>query len=251
MRFEIIDSHRNMSGRNLKALGRFLKEVKELSDDMVEKQVNFCNWYEKTYGVKCFESVAYCGNRIAGFMRCYRHPSDPKRWFSGDVHVAKRYRRRGIATGMYENAIREITEYESSQTIIATIASTNTASAALHKKLGFVDTKVLGEFGDFIFKPDETFYELKLYRRFPVESHEWSKTSLKSVWLRFRRGRGSYASEADIQSELEQLICDVIDNRKYDMETIWYDGKLVGFAYWNATEELEFIVEDSAAEINN
>ena len=143
IRYQIIDSHRNMSQKRRNDLVDFFMEVKVAPEEAAEKQVDFCDWYESEYAVKWFEVLAsdITENRIVGYLRCFRNPDDVKQWYIGDVHVRAGYRKQGIATRMYQKVFSELERFEAAENVISAVRKDNKNSIGLHEKMGFVDTK--------------------------------------------------------------------------------------------------------------
>lgn len=116
-------------------------------------------WLEYDLAVKWFAVEARCEGELAGFMHMIRHPGRANEWYAGDVFTVERYRRQGVATAMYGEAMKRLTTYYRANRITASVSAGNKASVRLHEKLGFRDTREATAFLDFEFAPDETLYE--------------------------------------------------------------------------------------------
>ena len=231
IRYQIIDSHRNMSQKRRNDLVDFFMEVKSAPEEAAEKQVDFCDWYESEYAVKWFEVLAVniTENKIAGYLRCFRNPDDVKQWYIGDVHVRAEYRKQGIATRMYQKVFSELERYEAAENVISAVRKDNNNSIRLHEKMGFVDTKELCVFAAFFVDKDETKYQKWLYRYLPVpEDIEVDKLHeiLMPVYKNSINTKDKRNNQDDLRDILKRM-----KNGEYDIETIWCGNRLVGFKY--------------------
>ena len=231
IRYQIIDSHRNMSQKRRNDLVDFFMEVKSAPEEAAEKQVDFCDWYESEYAVKWFEVLAVniTDNKIAGYLRCFRNPDDVKQWYIGDVHVRAEYRKQGIATRMYQKVFSELERYEAAENVISAVRKDNNNSIRLHEKMGFVDTKESCVFAAFFVDKDETKYQKWLYRYLPVpEDIEVDKLYeiLMPVYKNSINTKDKRNNQDDLRDILKRM-----KNGEYDIETIWCGNRLVGFKY--------------------
>ena len=231
IRYQIIDSHRNMSQKRRNDLVDFFMEVKSAPEEVAEKQVDFCDWYESEYAVKWFEVLAVniTENKIAGYLRCFRNPDDVKQWYIGDVHVRAEYRKQGIATHMYQKVFSELERYEAAENVISAVRKDNNNSIRLHEKMGFVDTKESCVFAAFFVDKDETKYQKWLYRYLPVpEDIEVDKLHeiLMPVYKNSINTKDKRNNQDDLRDILKRM-----KNGEYDIETIWCGNRLVGFKY--------------------
>ena len=231
IRYQIIDSHRNMSQKRRNDLVDFFVEVKSAPEEAAEKQVDFCDWYESEYAVKWFEVLAVniTENKIAGYLRCFRNPDDVKQWYIGDVHVRAEYRKQGIATRMYQKVFSELERYEAAENVISAVRKDNNNSIRLHEKMGFVDTKESCVFAAFFVDKDETKYQKWLYRYLPVpEDIEVDKLHeiLMPVYKNSINTKDKRNNQDDLRDILKRM-----KNGEFDIETIWCGNRLVGFKY--------------------
>ena len=231
IRYQIIDSHRNMSQKRRNDLVDFFVEVKSAPKEAAEKQVDFCDWYESEYAVKWFEVLAVniTENKIAGYLRCFRNPDDVKQWYIGDVHVRAEYRKQGIATRMYQKVFSELERYEAAENVISAVRKDNNNSIRLHEKMGFVDTKEPCVFAAFFVDKDETKYQKWLYRYLPVpEDIEVDKLHeiLMPVYKNSINTKDKRNNQDDLRDILKRM-----KNGEFDIETIWCGNRLVGFKY--------------------
>lgn len=231
IRYQIIDSHRNMSQKRRNDLVDFFMEVKSAPEEAAEKQVDFCDWYESEYAVKWFEVLAVniTENKIAGYLRCFRNPDDVKQWYIGDVHVRAEYRKQGIATRMYQKVFSELERYEAAENVISAVRKDNNNSIRLHEKMGFVDTKESCVFAAFFVDKDETKYQKWLYRYLPVpEDIEVDK--LYEILLPVYKNSINTKDKRNNQDDLRDIL-KRMKNGEFDIETIWCGNRLVGFKY--------------------
>lgn len=254
IRYQIIDSHRNMSQKRRNDLVDFFMEVKSAPEEAAEKQVDFCDWYESEYAVKWFEVLAInisdhkndgqketkklkekksagiiTKNRIVGYLRCFRNPDDVKQWYIGDVHVRAGYRKQGIATRMYQKVFSELERYEAAENVISAVRKDNKNSIGLHEKMGFVDTKEPCVFAAFFVDKDETKYQKWLYRYLPVpEDIEVDK--LHEILLPVYKNSINTKDKRNNQDDLRDILIRM-KNGEFDIETIWCGNRLVGFKY--------------------
>ena len=231
IRYQIIDSHRNMSQKRRNDLVDFFTEVKSAPKEAAEKQVDFCDWYESEYAVKWFEVLAVniTENKIAGYLRCFRNPDDVKQWYIGDVHVRAEYRKQGIATRMYQKVFSELERYEAAENVISAVRKDNKNSIGLHEKMGFVDTKEPCVFAAFFLDKDETKYQKWLYRYLPVpEDIELDK--LHEILLPVYKNSINTKDKRNNQDDLRDILIRM-KNGEFDIETIWCGNRLVGFKY--------------------
>lgn len=231
IRYQIIDSHRNMSQKRRNDLVDFFMKVKSAPEEAAEKQVDFCDWYESEYAVKWFEvlAVSITENKIAGYLRCFRNPDDVKQWYIGDVHVRAGYRKQGIATRMYQKVFSELERYEAAENVISAVRKDNKNSIGLHEKMGFVDTKEPCVFAAFCVDKDETKYQKWLYRYLPVpEDIEVDK--LHEILMPVYKNSINTKDKRNNQDDLRDILIRM-KNGEFDIETIWCGNRLVGFKY--------------------
>jgi len=237
LRYYIFDSHRHMSEKRLNQIKTFLKEVKNLDDDNADIQLDFIRWYETENAVKCFEAVAFDDNHVVGYMRCFRHREDPRKWFVGDVHVGKSHRGHGIATKLYGKVIEEVSQYENAEYILAYVDKSNDKSIGLHEKVGFYDTKSEIAFEPFQFSEGETTYKLWIINSMQVGDIELAKEVLSDIWTAYEKENGFFNSkdEADIN-----LINALEETKIYEdafFNILWCGNRMVGFE----TDEISYL----------
>ena len=233
IRYQIIDSHRNMSQKRRNDLVDFFTEVKSAPEEAAEKQVDFCDWYESEYAVKWFEVLVLSEGIIAGYLRCFRNPDDIRQWYIGDVHVRKAYRQQGIATRMYEKAFKELERYEAAENVISAVRRDNEKSIGLHKKMGFFDTGKPCEFASFFVDEDETKYMKWLYRYLPVpvDAPVDKVTEIFSpLWDEYLKKSDKYVNDKNAGEDLKKVLQ---RNRSGELTFTgtWCGNRLVGFCY--------------------
>ncbi len=122
-------------------------------------------WQQRTemleyeLAVKWFALTAHIEDELAGFMHLIRHPERDYEWYCCDVNAIDPYKRQGIATAMYREAVSLLLQYGKACRITASVNSHNIASVKLHEKLGFLNTHEPPFFNGLNFNPDETVYE--------------------------------------------------------------------------------------------
>lgn len=252
IRYQVVDSHRNLSARRAWALAMFFAEVKGLAAEETEQQVRFCDWYEKEHAVKWFEVVATEGGEVVGYLRCLRNPEDPTEWFIGDVHVRKANRRQGIAEKMYEKVVSEVSAYEAAERLIASVHPCNSASIRLHKKCGFADTGKPCDFPTFFFDPRETAFVRTVYRNFPVPDAPEAVERMLPLWMEMAKEKATgntegkkkvgekHPDEVAQRRKLERVIKDAASG-KCVFEAIWCGNRLVGFHYEDGASNIEYL----------
>jgi ribosomal protein S18 acetylase RimI-like enzyme len=230
VRYTIIDSHRNMKENRRKALAQFFTVSKQLSKEKALEQVGFCDWYESEYAVKWFEVVTAVGDTVVGYLRCLRNPDDIKEWYIGDVYVLKEYRKRKIASHMYDRVFKELGRYEAAERVIATVNKANTASIGFHMYKRFSDTGKNIEFASFYADPDETVYVKRLFKVLPFPEDmpdEKIKSFILPLWTEYCKKSGISGKK-----KKEQRLDEIMKARRaseIDFRTIWSGNSLVGF----------------------
>lgn len=228
MRYEITDSHKNMSASKREALAEFFCEVKGIpakADAM--QQVEFCDWYEREYAVKWFEVIAWDAGKPVGYIRVLRDPKDVRQWLSSDVHVRRDYRRRGIATKMYQRAVKELLHYEAAETLIASVDRNNTKSIALHEKLGFRNTKRICKFADFYVHPEDTKFVKPLYNYIPVRNFPQAVERMLPLWTEWKESCGETLGEEKEREALQECLKKA-EKGEAIIEGVWRGNRLVG-----------------------
>lgn len=187
--------------------------------------------FEKTYAVKWYAILAYVGEELAGFMHVFRNPDKVEEWYFGDVHTREKYRKRQVATRMYETAIDLVKQYDKAYCIMASVHSENVASLKLHEKFGFVDLHRKSEFCDFIFEPEETMHYYYFVSIWPAKNNEMSRSQLYPLWKRYLQDNSENkcieAAEQAVNERLEQT--EKEENLHFDR--IWAGDNLIGFIY--------------------
>ena len=241
-RHAIMDSHRTMTKKAEDALTDFFMEVKGLDAEAARDQVHFCDWFEKEFAVKWFETVVREGGRIAGYLRCLRNPEDPRQWYVGDVHVRAAYRRQGIAAKMYEKTIEAVMEYEAAECIVASVHPQNEASLRLHEKMGFQDTGRSCQLPDFYFDPDETEYKKWLYRYLPVSDQEGAVEVMLPLYQGYlRKNVKDYEENEVADKKMLGVYLMKASRGEAGFECIWCGNRLVGFHYLEGEEEILYL----------
>ena len=125
-------------------------------------------WLEYDLAVKWFSVEACLDGELCGFMHMIRHPGKENEWYSCDVFTMDSYRRQGIATAMYEEAMKRLQKYFRANRITASVKNDNEASVKLHEKIGFRNTHEASVFPGFTFEPDETLFEHWFAKTYPA-----------------------------------------------------------------------------------
>lgn len=115
--------------------------------------------FEYRFAVKWHAIQVYAGDELAGFMHVVRHPERPYEWYICDVHTMEPFRKRGVATRMYEKAFEIVYEYEKAYRITSSVKDDNIPSIKLHEKMGFHNSGEASVFPDLFFEEGETIYE--------------------------------------------------------------------------------------------
>lgn len=103
--------------KTISGLRRFMSDGKFFSD-------SFSVYAENSEG------------ELVGRLYCLRNQEDKNLWYYGDLAVKPSYRRRKIASRMFEHAKRQLTEL-GAKSICTYVDPTNVASLALQYSLGF------------------------------------------------------------------------------------------------------------------
>ena len=123
---------------------------------------------EYELAVKWFALTARIEGKPAGFMHLIRHPEREYEWYSCDVNAIDPYKRQGVATAMYREAVSLLLRYGKAWRITAAVGRHNMPSVKLHEKLGFIDTHEAPSFSGLNFGPDETVYEHCFAKEYPA-----------------------------------------------------------------------------------
>ena len=138
-------------------------------------------WLEYDLAVKWFSVEARLNGELCGFMHVIRHPGKENEWFSCDVFTMDPYRRHGIATAMYEEAMKRLQKYFRANRMTASIKNDNEASVKLHEKIGFRNTHEASVFPGFTFEPDETVFEHWFAKAYPARDLPIHRQILSSL----------------------------------------------------------------------
>ena len=240
LKYKIIDSHRIMTKKTRDALTDFFREVKNLSEEEADRQVRFCDWFEREYAVKWYEILVCDMDVVVGYLRCLRNSGDPREWFIGDVHVRKSHQRRGIATGMYERVIDEVSRFETAECIISAVRRDNSKSVLLHEKMGFEKTLETYAEPDFYINENEDIYRKWICRILPVpaDAVDIAGEKLMPLWMEGLKKKFPKIREKEAGEQLEELL-EKAAGGQVCFDTIWCGNRLVGYRY---TEKGENIV---------
>lgn len=121
---------------------------------------------EYELAVKWFALTAYADGRLAGFMHVIRHPERDYEWYCCDVNAIDPYKRQGIATAIYREAVSLLLQYGKACRMTASISSANLPSVKLHEKLGFINTHEAPSFKGLYFGTMRRSTSIILQRRF-------------------------------------------------------------------------------------
>lgn len=127
-------------------------------------------WFEYHLGAKWYAVQAYCEDELVGFMHMIKHPERPFEWYFCDVHTKEQYKRQGVATNMYEEALNLLLKYDKAYRITASVKCDNEASVKLHEKMGFFNTHEASVFPDLSFEFGETIHEHYFVREYPARN---------------------------------------------------------------------------------
>lgn len=127
-------------------------------------------WLEYDLAVKWIALEARYDAALAGFMHMIRHPERPYEWYFCDVHTIEPYRRQGIATALYREAMILLRGYGKAYRMTGSVKNGNTASVMLHEKMGFYNTHEPPAFPGLSFEPGETVFEHYFVREYPARN---------------------------------------------------------------------------------
>ncbi|MBQ9947741.1 MAG: GNAT family N-acetyltransferase [Oscillospiraceae bacterium] len=117
----------------------------------------------ESHSGKWFQLAAYKDNELVGAVNFMRDPDDALRWYLGDLFVAEKLRRHGIAKKLLTRGLEELRrEMSGGERVHAVISPDNEASIRLHQQLGFCDLRETVPFCDLIFGENDTTWELSL-----------------------------------------------------------------------------------------
>ena len=150
---------------------------------------------EYELAVKWFALTAHIEGELAGFMHLIRHPERDYEWYCCDVNAIDPYKRQGIATALYREAVSLLLQYGKACRITVSVDSHNIPSVKLHEKLGFLNTHEPPSFNSLNFGPDETVYEHYFAKEFPARNLPVHREILAKI---------AQDSKDDILGEVEQ-----------------------------------------------
>ena len=131
---------------------------------------NRTEWLEYDLAVKWIALEARNDAGLAGFMHMIRHPEKPYEWYFCDVHTMGPYRRQGVATGLYKEAMNQLRRYLKAYRITGSVKEDNLASIKLHEKMGFFNTHEAPAFPGLSSEPGETIFEHYFAKEFPARN---------------------------------------------------------------------------------
>ena len=238
---KIIDSHRMAPASYKEDLMDFFCEVKGIPE---QEACNFVKYmiygFELEFQVAWIEVVAYAEGKIVGFMRLLCNPENRVEWYACDVHVRKAYRFRGYATQMYRMGIEVIKEYDSAETIYASVLNTNINSIGLHTKLGFTKVQNKKQFCNFITEEAEDTYLLKLYTKYPAKNNDYGKKTLLPLWTKFAQEKKKL-SDMECLEDLNRHLDSIDKDEIVIFEIVWRGNRVVGFEYTSKDEKIVFM----------
>ena len=229
--YRVVESHTNMSAKTREALENFFCRVKGQNESEAAVQVDFCyECFEKIYAVKWFEVVAWCKGRVVGYLMCLRNPDDVSNWYVGEIHVDPEFKRRGIATAMYEKVFDKLSDYDLAKILCASVHPGNTASIGLHRKVGFKDSGLHTAFPGLMVDDDETEYRYKLYKTLKIPYADAAQKVIKPVW-------DKYVSEHSDTLHIKKTnaffreVLEEAERGKNDFRALFYGNEIAGFKF--------------------
>ncbi|MBO4679127.1 MAG: N-acetyltransferase [Lachnospiraceae bacterium] len=229
--YRVVETHRNMSTRTREALEAFFRHVKGQNDEEAAMQADFCfECFEKIYAVKWFEVMAWCKGRIVGYLMCLRNPEDISKWYVGEIHVALEFKRRGIATKMYDKVIDTLNDYDLAKTLCASVHPGNTASIGLHKKVGFKNSGVPTDFPGLMVDEDETEYRYTLYKSLKIPYADAAQKVIKPLWDRYVEESGDSLHIKKTNAFFREVL-EEAERGKNDFRALFYGNEIAGFKF--------------------
>lgn len=242
LKVRVTDSHRNLPEGYWEELSEFYTENVWNDESSGEEFASgadrirdFYTEYELEYGVKWFEIAALFQGKIVGVMRILRNPSDRAGWYFCDVHTATGYRKKGVASFLYSEAIKLVEEFYAAEYIEASVSSKNAPSTALHKSLGFVDTGKASSFANFFFEEDERIFIRRLLLEYPVEDTETQRLVLLKYLKKYFKEKG-----VKPEKSYKALLDEMFNNRE-KFSLVFCGENVVGFSYSYKERTIEFI----------
>ena len=193
--------------------------------------------FEKSYAVKWYAILVYAEEELIGFMHIFRHPENAGFWYFSDVHTKAEFRKRQIATRMYETALELVKQYDKAYCVMASIHPENIASLKLHEKFGFVDSHQKSEFGDYIFDPKETMYFCYFVSIFPSNNNEMSKTQLYPLWKMYLQEFQKNVSDESAEQAVNEMLAQTEKEESLQVDRIWAGDNLIGFICHSCDKE--------------
>ena len=239
MKIVVRDSHRNLNRIDKALLADFFREVKGMNKEDSFSQAMFCSeYFEYEFAVKWFEVIAYNGFKVVGYLRCLRFPDDATKWYIGDVNVRKAYRRKGIASKMYETVFEVLKRYCDAKCVCASVSKENAPSISLHKKFGFTDSYSPCTFKNFWFDPKESEYDKLLYRYYPVPDTDKTFDFIWPMFEGFLKTKEDEVPENEAKEMLNDLIAESLLGKE-PLIAIFLGNDLAGIKlnYKGNTEE--------------
>lgn len=242
IRIELVDSYRNLPEDYWQRLGAFYAENvwNMTTEEATGKIRDLFADYEAEYAVKWYEVFAYSKDKLVGCMRILRNPGNRTRWYFCDVHTGKKYRKKGVATAMYEKAIQTVETFYAAEYIDASISAENAGSIALHKKMGFYDTGKSPKFAHFWFEPDETRYERRLLLEYPARDSEIHRRILYKLYRSYQKSLGAEKPQ-NVAKEVKAMLSEYDDFR-----LVFCGNRAIGFRYCKQDTQILFVEEDSS-----
>lgn len=193
--------------------------------------------FEKSYAVKWYAILVYADEELVGFMHVFRHPENVGSWYFGDVHTKEEYRKKQIATRMYETALELVKQYDKAYCVMASVHPENIASLKLHKKFGFVDSHRKIEFADFICDPKETMHFYYFVSIFPSRNNEMIKTQLSPLWKMYQQELQKNISDELAEQAVNEMLIQTEKEESIQFDRIWAGDNLIGFIRHSCDKE--------------
>ena len=193
--------------------------------------------FEKSYAVKWYAILVYEDEELVGFMHVFRHPEQTGLWCFSDVHTKAEYRKRQIATKMYESALKLVKQYDKAYCVMASVHPENIASLKLHQKFGFVDSHKKSEFGDFVFEPKETMHFCYFVSIFPSINNEMIKTQLYPLWKMYSQEFQKNVNDESVEQAVNEMLLQTEKEESIQFDRIWAGDNLIGFIRHSCDKE--------------
>lgn len=131
---------------------------------------NITEMLEYECAVKWIAIEARNEDGLIGFMHVIRHPEKAYEWWFCDVHTIEKYRRQGVASELYKEALNLLCRYEKACRVTGSVKCDNIASIKLHEKMGFYNTHEKPDFLDFTYEDGEEVFEHYFLQEFPARN---------------------------------------------------------------------------------